>query len=139
VVAIDYFTKFAKVRALKSSMKHEVAQFLYERIFTQFGTPFEIVSNNGPKFFSEVVENLLACLVVKHRFTIMYKPNTNGLLERTNRTLCSMLANEAGVHVNICDWDLKIHHVVGLQHHIQNWHMVLTFSFNLWDGSVFTH
>jgi hypothetical protein len=30
VVAIDYFTKFVKVRALKSSVKHEVARFLYE-------------------------------------------------------------------------------------------------------------
>jgi hypothetical protein len=49
---------------------------------------------------------------MKHRFTIMYKPNTNGLVKRTNKTLCFMLAKEAKVHVNICDWDLKIHHVV---------------------------
>ncbi len=58
------------------------------------------------------MENLLARLAMKHRFTIMYKPNTNGLVERTSKTLCSMLAKEAEVHVNICDWDLKIHHVV---------------------------
>jgi len=75
-------------------------------------TPLKIVSNNGPQFLSEIVGNLLALLVVKHMFTTMYKPNTNGLVERTNRTLCSMLAKEAEVHVNICDWDLKIHHVV---------------------------
>ncbi len=49
------------------------------------------------------MENLLARLVVKHRFTIMYKPNINGLEERTNKTLCSMLGNEVEVHVNICD------------------------------------
>jgi len=42
----------------------------------------------------------------------MYKPNTNGLVERTKRALCSMLAKEAEVHVNIYDRDLKIHHVV---------------------------
>jgi hypothetical protein len=34
VVAIDYLTKFAEVRALKSSVKHEVTRFLYERIFS---------------------------------------------------------------------------------------------------------
>jgi hypothetical protein len=112
VVATDYLTKFAKVHALKSSVKHEVARFLYERVFTQFGTPLEIVFDNGPQFLSEVVENLLARLAMKHRFTTMYKLSTNGLVERTNRTLCSMLAKEAEVHVNICDWDLKIHHVV---------------------------
>jgi transposase InsO family protein len=103
IVAIDYLTKFAKIRALKSSVKQEVARFLYERVFTRFGTPLEIISDNGPQFLSEVVENLLACLTVKHRFTTLYKPNTNGLVERTNRTFCSMLAKEAKVHVNICD------------------------------------
>jgi hypothetical protein len=57
-------------------------------------------------------KNLLASLAMKHRFTIMYKPNINGLVEMTTKTLCSMLAKEVEVHVNICDWDLKIHHVV---------------------------
>jgi len=112
VVAIDYLTKFAKVRALKSLVKHEVARFLYEQVFIRFGTPLEIVSDNGPDFLSEVVKNLLARLAVKHRFTTMYEPSINGLVKRTNRTLCSMLVKEAEVHVNICDWDLKIHHVM---------------------------
>jgi len=103
VVATDYLTKFAEVRALKSLVKHKVTQFLYEQVFTRFGTPFEIVSNNGPQFLSDVVENLLTRLAMKHRFTTMYKPNINGLVERTNRALCSMLAKEAEVHVNICD------------------------------------
>jgi len=139
LVATDYLTKFAEVRALKSSVKHEITRFLYEQVFTRFGTPLEIVFDNDPQFLNEVVENLLARLAMKHRFTTMYKPNTNGLVKRTNKTLCSMLAKEAEVHVNICDWDLKIHHVVWLQHRIQNYHKVLTFSFNLWDGSAFTH
>ncbi len=58
------------------------------------------------------MENLLAHLATKHRFTTMYKPNTNGLIERTNRTLSSMLVKNVEVHVNICDWDFEIHHVV---------------------------
>jgi hypothetical protein len=112
VVAIKYFTKFAKVHTLKSLVKQKVARFLYERIFTRFGTPLKIAHNNGPQFLNEVVENLLAHLVIKHRFTTIYKPNTNGLVERTNKTLCSMLAKKVEVHVNIYDWDFKIHHVV---------------------------
>jgi len=112
VVAIVYFTKFTEVHTLKSSMKQKVTRFLCEQIFIQFGTPLKIVSNNGPQFLNEVVKNLLARLVVKHGFTTMYKPNTNGLVKKTNKTLCSMLAKKVKVHVNICDWDLKIHHVV---------------------------
>jgi hypothetical protein len=48
IVATDYLTKFAEVRALKSSVKQEIARFLYERVFTRFGTPLEIASDNGP-------------------------------------------------------------------------------------------
>jgi len=103
VVVTDYLTKFAEVRALKSLVKQKVTRFLYERVFIRFKTPLEIVSNNGPQFLNEVVENLLARLAVKHMFITMYKPNINGLVERTNRTLCSMLAKKAEVHVNICD------------------------------------
>jgi hypothetical protein len=50
IVAIDYLTKFVEVRALKSSMKQKVARFLYEQIFTRFGTPLEKNSDNGPQF-----------------------------------------------------------------------------------------
>jgi transposase InsO family protein len=139
VVATDYLTKFTEVRALKSLVKQEVAQFLYEWIFTRFGTPFEIVSNKGPQFLSEVVENLLARLVVKHRFTTMYKPNINGLVERTNRTLCSMLAKEAEVHANICDWDLKIHHVIWVYnttYKIATWYSPFRLTYGM---EIFTH
>jgi hypothetical protein len=103
VVVIDYLTKFVEIHALKSWMKQEITRFLYEWIFIQFGTPLEFVSNNDPQFLSEIVENLLAHLVMKHKFTTMYKHNTNGLLKKTNKTLCSMLTKEVNVFVNICD------------------------------------
>ncbi len=77
-----------------------------------FGTPFEIIYDNDFQFLSEVVKNLLTHLIIKHMFTIMYKPSTNGLIKKINGTLCSMLANEAKIHVNICDWDFKSHYVM---------------------------
>jgi hypothetical protein len=103
VVPKNYFTKFAEMRALKPSVKQGVTRFLYEQVFTRFGSPLEIVSNNGPSFLSEVVENLLARLVVKNRLTTMYKLNINGLIQTTNRTLFSVLTKKDKVYVNICD------------------------------------
>ncbi len=50
VVATDYLTKFAEVRALKSSVKHEVTRFLYEQVFTRFGTPLEMFLIMVPSF-----------------------------------------------------------------------------------------
>jgi len=51
-----------------------------------------------------------------------------------------MLAKEAKVHVNICDWDFKIHHVVWVYnttYKITTWYS--PFLFNLWDGGALTH
>jgi hypothetical protein len=112
VVAPDYLTKFVEVCALKSLVKQEVVGYLYKQCFSRFGTSFEIIFDNVPQFLNEVVENLFACLAMKHMITTMYKLSTNGLVKMTNRTLCSMSRKKAKVRVNICDWDLKIHHVV---------------------------
>ena len=59
VVAMNYLTKFAEVRALKTSVKNEVARFVYERIVTRFGIPLEIVSDNGPQFTSDAWKDLM--------------------------------------------------------------------------------
>ena len=112
VVFTDYLTKFAEVRALKASVKKEVARFVYERIVTCFGIPLEIVSDNGPQFISDVWKDLMERLAIKHRLTTMYKPSTNGLVERTNKTLCSMIAKGTKTMANASDWDLKIHHAM---------------------------
>ena len=84
VVATDYLTKFAEVRTLKTLVKKKIGRFVYERIVTRFGIPFKIVSNNGPQFTS-VWKDLMERLAIKHRLTTMYKPSTNGLVERRTR------------------------------------------------------
>jgi hypothetical protein len=59
VVATDYLTKFAEVRALKTSVKKKVARFVYERIVTRFGILLEMVSDNGLQFTSDIWEDLM--------------------------------------------------------------------------------
>jgi hypothetical protein len=48
VVAIDYFTRCAKLKPFKTSKKEEVARFLYKRIVTCFGILLEMVLDDGP-------------------------------------------------------------------------------------------
>lgn len=86
---------------MKTSVKTEVARFLYERIVTLFGISLEIVSNNGLQFTSEVWADLLKRLAINHMFTTMYKPSTNVLVERTNKILCSLIAKEAETMANM--------------------------------------
>ena len=46
---------------------------------------------------------------IKHRLTTTYKPSTNGLVEKTNETLCRILAKEADLEGNRHNWDKKVH------------------------------
>jgi hypothetical protein len=84
------------INELHSSCKSDVCN--------RFETLIKISFNNGPQFSNEVVKDLILHLVIKHRFTIMYKPNINGLLERVNETFCSILTKVVKIHENACDF-----------------------------------
>jgi len=50
LVCIDYITKWVEAKALYVATKKEVVEFLFEYIFTIFGVPHEIVTNQGTQF-----------------------------------------------------------------------------------------
>ncbi len=112
VVATYYLTKWVKVKPLKTSKKQEVARFVYERIMTRFGIPLQMISNNGLQFIIEVIEKLMKKLSIRHKVTTIYKPNTNGLVEHTNKILCNIFNKEIDVSKNLHDWDKQVHHAM---------------------------
>jgi endonuclease IV len=111
-MATNYLTKWAKVRPLKTSGKQELARFVYERIVTHFGILLKMISNNGLQFISEVIEKLMKKLSIKHIITTIYKPNTNGLVEHTNKVMYNILSKEVEVCKNLHNWDKQVHHAM---------------------------
>lgn len=47
LVCTDYATKWVEAKAKKHAKDNKVAEFLYESIFTRFGVPRELVTNQG--------------------------------------------------------------------------------------------
>jgi hypothetical protein len=103
VVAMDYLTKWPEARAIPDMTAKSVASFFYEDIVCRHGCPKEIVSDNGSAFISKMVESLLEHHQIKHRLISPYHPQSNGLVERFNRTLCKALAKY--VQLLEQDWD----------------------------------
>ena len=53
LVAMDYFTKWAKAEAYAQVKATQLVQFVQKNIVHPFGVPHSIVSNNGPQFISK--------------------------------------------------------------------------------------
>ena len=52
IVATDYVTKWVEAKATQKNDAHTIAKFLYKYIFTRYGLPIELVSNQGFHFIN---------------------------------------------------------------------------------------
>ena len=99
-------TKWPEARAVPTAKKEEIAQFIWEDIICRHGCPRELLSDRGAAFLSNMVENLLQIIGTVHKKSSAYHPQTNGLTERFNRTLCESLAKSASQYDK--QWDLFV-------------------------------
>ena len=81
------------------------SQFLYEQIICQHGCPQIVLSDRGTHFNNNMVKQLMEKFGINHLLSSPYHPQTNGLVERFNRTLCELLAK---LSLTNNDWDLYI-------------------------------
>ena len=56
LVCIDYVTKWVEAKALLWATEKFVVEFIYEEIFTQFGVPREIVTDQGSQSTSKLMK-----------------------------------------------------------------------------------
>ena len=50
LTAADYLSRWAEARAVKQITAKDLAKFLYEDIWCNFGVPLELLSDQGPSF-----------------------------------------------------------------------------------------
>ena len=58
-VCIDYLTKWVEVKAMKHACDGKVVEFLYEEIFTCYGVPKKLVTDQGVQFTSNLISKLM--------------------------------------------------------------------------------
>lgn len=102
---MDYLTKWPEAQAVSEATADVTAQFIYERIICQHGCPQIILSDRGTHFNNNTIKKLMEKFTINHLLSTPYHPQTNGLVERFNRTLCESLAR---LTLKNNDWDLYI-------------------------------
>lgn len=105
-VAMDYFTKWPEAYALPNHEAVTVAEVLVEQFFTRFGVPAELHSDQGREFEAEVFRECCQLLGLKKTRTTPLRPQSDGLVERFNRTLTQELAKYCTEGQT--EWDRKL-------------------------------
>ena len=102
LVICDYATRYPKAIALRSIAAEDIAEELAV-LFSRVGIPNEILTDQGSNFTSKLLQELYKLLHVRQIRTSPYHPQTDGLVERFNQTLKSMLRKTATDEGK--DWD----------------------------------
>uniref|UniRef100_A0A9J8BEK1 Gypsy retrotransposon integrase-like protein 1 n=1 Tax=Cyprinus carpio carpio TaxID=630221 RepID=A0A9J8BEK1_CYPCA len=109
LVIVDYATRYPEAIPLRKATAKNIAQELF-LLSSRVGLPAEILTDQGTPFMSRIMADLCKLLKVRQIRTSVYHPQTDGLVERFNKTLKQMLRRVVAEDQR--DWDQMIPYVL---------------------------
>jgi hypothetical protein len=103
LVTMDYFSKWPEVYPIPNQEARTVANALVREFFCRFAIPKELHSDQGRNFESNLLKEVCAILGIRKTRTTPYHPQSDGMVERFNRTLAAQLS--LFINENQTDWD----------------------------------
>jgi hypothetical protein len=103
---VDYFSKYAMAIALPNKECKTISDALWSHWIMLFGVPLEIQSDQGTEFTGDYLKRITDRLQIDHNISAPFKPSSQGLVERFNRTLKDILT--AFVNDQPGTWDLHL-------------------------------
>ena len=103
VVFQDMFTKWPLVFPVPDQRAERIARLLCEEVVPLFGVPEALLSDRGANLLSHLMLAVCRLLGIEKLNTTSYHPQCDGMVERFNRTLKSMLRKRAAQFGN--QWD----------------------------------
>lgn len=110
LVVSDYFTKWTDSFAMPNMEAQTVAKILVEEVFAKLGVPRILHSDQGRQYESNLFQELCALLHIEKTRTSPYHPQSDGMVERFNKTLATMLS--AYVNDHQTNWDESLPYVM---------------------------
>ena len=103
LVMVDCFTRCTEAFPLPDKTAQSVVDAFFNQVVCHFGMPSVIHSDQGREFENKIMQELCLLGGAHKTRTTPYHPESDGMVERFNRTLLMMLAMFAGK--NRDDWD----------------------------------
>ena len=110
LVVGDYFTKWTEAYALPNQEAKTVATVMMEEFVCRYGVPLQIHTDQGRNFESALFKEVCRLLNIDKTRTTALHPQSDGMIERFNRTLETMLS--LFVSDNQRDWDKCLPYVM---------------------------
>ena len=95
VVFQDMFTKWPMVFPVPDQKTGRIVRLLCEEIVPLFGVPESLLTDRGANLLSHLMLDVCTLLGIEKLNTTAYHPQCDGMVERFNRTLKSMLRKRA--------------------------------------------
>jgi hypothetical protein len=91
-LATDYYSKWVEGKALKKKSAEEISRFLVEDVFSRHGTGKKIRSDQELEFTNRMVNAVAALWASRFNHSSPFHPQSNGLAERTNKTVIEKIS-----------------------------------------------
>jgi len=105
LIVIDVFSTFCLGLPLPDKSARTIALALWS-IFSMFGAPGVLQSDNGSEFSNEVLADLARRMRIEQRFAMVYKPSSNGLVERRIGSVASCVRKMT--EESLEEWDVML-------------------------------
>ena len=110
MVVTDYYTKYTRVFPLRDHKAATCARAFVRGWVLHLGVPLKLHSDQGREFESDLWQGMCHYLAICKTRTNPYRPQSDGQVERFNRTLIQVL--KPLVNTNMDDWDEQVDFVV---------------------------
>ena len=107
LVVTDFLTRFILAFPLKTRTSAVVAETLFNGVFLPYSVPHVVLSDNAAEYTSALFKRFCELLKTKHARIAVYRPQANGLTERANSKILTILR----IFCNLCPsnrWDEMI-------------------------------
>jgi hypothetical protein len=102
----DAFTKYVELAALPNKEAATVAEAIFDKWICRFGTPFNLVTDQGTEFCAKLSKELFTSLGTAHLTTLSHHPQCNSQAEVANKTIAKYLSSFC--NNSTLDWELYL-------------------------------
>lgn len=93
IVFIDQFSKYCEILPMPDATADTVARIYVEEFVTRYGTPVNLLTDQGTNYMSDLMRKVNDMLEIRHKRTTPYHPGTNGQAERLIKVIKFCLAH----------------------------------------------